>query len=326
MLTPHQAEALCHARPPWVVRKPVPSVMQPARPIKVGTASNTAGAVLNTDDLPEAALTAGGGNRRLGCKTRCAQFWVRAFGLPILLEEEVETPEVADGDPPLVQEWSCPACTFVNHGLLPACEVCGTRRGALEQRHAYRQAPGAQEGVATTAEWPPLQHAIARDDEPSPPEVSDPWEHCEVSSVGSSWLDVDGAATCAELEQELDLEAGESEAGGLVLVDQPPVGVPQEPSLPTSWAARASALPRPGTAAKSPAKGLVAPSTCQARPALGGQNRHVGEEAREEEEEAEEGEIPELEDLQARRSYPQTSRGAAQRRDVTGDAGDPHPA
>lgn len=290
--------------------------MQPARPVKAGIASKTAstGAALNTEDLPEAALPAGAGSRRLGCKTRCAQFWVRAFGLPVLLEDEAQTCEFADGEPPLVQEWPCPACTFMNHGLMPACEVCETRRGAPEQQHALLQAPGAQElGAIAATEWPPLQQKLARDDEPSPREASDPWEHCEVSSVGSSWLDVDGAATCAELE--LDLEAGENESGRdcVVLVDQSAAGMHQEdPPPPPSWAARASAAPRLGAAAKLPAEGSAAQPTWRARPVAAGQSKSVGAEALEEEEE----EVPELQDLQARRSYPQTSRGAAQRRDV----------
>jgi len=29
-----------------------------------------------------------------------------------------------DGTP----SWCCPACTFSNHGILPACEVCGSQR------------------------------------------------------------------------------------------------------------------------------------------------------------------------------------------------------
>ena len=30
--------------------------------------------------------------------------------------------------PPPASEWACPACTFVNSGLLPACELCQTAR------------------------------------------------------------------------------------------------------------------------------------------------------------------------------------------------------
>lgn len=34
--------------------------------------------------------------------------------------------------------WSCPSCTFENSSLLPACEMCGTKRGRLDARPAQR--------------------------------------------------------------------------------------------------------------------------------------------------------------------------------------------
>jgi len=141
-------------------------------------------------------------------------------------------------------------------------------------------APAPAPGEAK-AEWPPL--GKGRDEEASPREWSDPWEHCEVSSTGSSWLDIECAGSCAQLE--LDLEAGEPLDSGayVVLVDLEEAG--SEAS-----AAGEEPVRRP----------LGAPQ---------GQGAEV--------EGVEEGEeVPELQELQARRKLPRPPREVAERRDA----------
>mmetsp|Transcript_63939 Transcript_63939/g.197956 ORF Transcript_63939/g.197956 Transcript_63939/m.197956 type:complete len:326 (+) Transcript_63939:75-1052(+) len=310
--------------PPMVARKPVPTVMHPSRPVVATGASGKPGLELRADGLPEGILAAGGSHRRLGCKTRCAQFWVRAFGLPLLLEEDVENPGAVDSEPldleQAWQEWQCLACTFVNHGLMLTCEVCGTRRAAPSADKppgALVVDPGVRELAAAAVDgWPSLRRAVPpKDDQLSPRAASDPWEHCEVSSSGSSWLDVEGAACFTEID--LDLEAGELDGGSrAVLVGAATAGTGrEEPPAPLArGAAPAGAAVEPGATAEVSVGGAGTrqPPARPPRP----EEAHRSTSAQGAQEDGEERGGPDSQDLEARRTFPCASRGTPERRDV----------
>jgi len=304
IFTSRQAEALCKSRPPTAACRPRVQLVRQKLP------SAASSFELNCDDLPEAGLpsTARTGCRRYGpsCKPRCG-----ILGLPILVEDEAKTPTDSEAEAP--EEWPCPACTFMNHGLLSMCEICVTGRDTqpleAQLQHNAGGPSGALElGASASAEWPPVLAAAAEDAWPSLAEVADSWVHCEVSSMGSSWLDVDVANTSEEevLEEGDDVRA--------VLVSTSTVGAHnQDAKQLQTWAARASAaawLP----AGKGPvARGAAVPPLQQSRPAAGGRGGRCAAGRPSEEEGEEEAVAPELEDLEARRMCPRTSRGARQR-------------
>merc|ERR1712224_217662 len=73
--------------------------------------------------------------------------------------------------------WSCSACTFVNSDDKQACELCSTKREMLLKTPELENATAPSN--LSEDEWPSLQ------------EAADSFIHCEVSSVGSSWLDLE---------------------------------------------------------------------------------------------------------------------------------------
>eukprot|EP00418_Pyrodinium_bahamense_P046771 CAMPEP_0179188952 /NCGR_PEP_ID=MMETSP0796-20121207/93791_1 /TAXON_ID=73915 /ORGANISM="Pyrodinium bahamense, Strain pbaha01" /LENGTH=309 /DNA_ID=CAMNT_0020893071 /DNA_START=171 /DNA_END=1098 /DNA_ORIENTATION=- len=133
----------------------------------------------------------------------------KSLGLPLLSEEAAhsgdEREERACEEELCPAAWSCPLCTFLNCGLLPACEMCQTLRDAERTR-----APLDGPGPGVTPPRRPVPAAAAggesghEEDWPSLHEAADAWELCEVSSVGSSWLDVDAADMRAEDDGEAD--------------------------------------------------------------------------------------------------------------------------
>jgi hypothetical protein len=136
-----------------------------------------------------------------------------------------------------------------------------------------------------------LQEAASEEEE-------DAWVHCEVSSVGSSWLDVDGTNVC----EEYDGETSAILACGVGSAEVAPPAV-------TSWAARAKNIAGQGVAVKVPAHGTAMPPLWRKAP----KEPEPHEYKAEEEEEQEEKEVPEFVDMQARRLHPQVSRGTMQR-------------
>jgi len=176
--------------------------------------------------------------------------------------------------------WSCPACTFLNCSLLPACEMCQTQKDAEPAKYWL-------DAVRPSA-MPP-QEALS--DESSLED--DEWVHCEMSSVGSSWLDVDGA----NVREEDDGEAS------AVMCSAGSTGA--TPPAVTSWAARAKNVAGQGVTVKAPAHGTAMPPLKQ---------RALKEsEPREYKAEEEEEEVAEFMDMQARRLHSQVSRGITKR-------------
>lgn len=109
-------------------------------------------------------------------------------GLPALSEIDEES----DSDCVLVQEesqseWGCHACTFINHGLLSSCEMCGAPKRTAN--HIEKNSHGCNEdaaaafaGLSPAGNWPAL-----------PQQDAESWIDCDVSSVASSWLDIGDA-------------------------------------------------------------------------------------------------------------------------------------
>jgi len=178
--------------------------------------------------------------------------------------------------------WSCPSCTFLNCSLLPACEMCQTQRDA-------DPAQDLSEALGSSVM---LQEAASEESN----QEDDAWVHCEVSSVGSSWLDVDGTNVC----EEYDGEASAILACGVGSAEVPPPAV-------TSWAARAKNIAGQGVTVKVPAHGTAMPPLWRRAPKEPEPREYKAEE------EEEEKEVPEFVDMQARRLHPQVSRGTTQR-------------
>jgi len=233
-----RAEALCFAQPPRRL-KPSPGawVRQPARPPR-----QPAHPELNWNDAPEALLTSARRGRP-GCRSQAFRGERRLPGSVLQpLREEMDTVEGApfsgaetasDGEE---APWACPACTFENAGALPACEMCGHSAASTQAQPAAEQPTPALEPLADgNASWPTLAAA-----------ADTAWDFAEVSSVGSSWLDV------ADLGELVGTEA----ADDFVIVTElgsvrEPVGK-QDPA--STWAARAAAR-APAVSAGGPARG-----------------------------------------------------------------------
>lgn len=263
----------------------------PALPAEAQKPRVTAGPDLNFEDLPEALLPGGAGrkSRQIGYRPERARLRAKSIGLPLMLEaentsgdveaqeEEQEHAYLEEGHP---AAWSCSACTFLNCSLLPACEMCQTQRDAEPAKYWL-------DAVRPSA-MPP-QEALSNESS----QEDDEWVHCEMSSVGSSWLDVDGA----NVREEDDGEAS------AVMCSAGSTGA--TPPAVTSWAARAKNVAGQGVTVKAPAHGTAMPPLRQ---------RVLKEsEPREYRAEKDEEEVPEFMDMQARRLHPQVSRGTTQR-------------
>uniref|UniRef100_A0A7S4SBG2 RanBP2-type domain-containing protein n=1 Tax=Alexandrium monilatum TaxID=311494 RepID=A0A7S4SBG2_9DINO len=286
VFTSSQAEALCKARPP---RGPKKTPALPASPCKLKDCPQ-----LNFDDLPEALLHGRGGLRRcrgMGMLAVAPRPRVKSLGLPRLDEghaaEEGECALAWEAEAEVKEDsqWSCIACTFLNSGLLGACEMCQTQREIQPPKDlpAGRVPDGDED-------WPVLQPTPG--DGRSLPEEMDSWVDCEVSSVGSSWLDIDS------------VQADQAEDAGLVLASSAPQAL-TAPEVVT-WATKARAAAGPGPAARAPVPRAAVPPARRAPQAR--QVRPAREEGEAEEED------PDLLELEERRLQPRTSMGATHRR------------
>jgi len=149
---------------------------------------------------------------------------VKNLGMPVLAEidEDHEATETASQSPDDL-EWMCKICTFANHGLLRRCEICEAARTAEVQTCQ----PDVDLKVVESHQWPSLFEAV------------EAWTACEVSSTGSSWLDLTGPR-----ESDDETDAVMVTAAG-----------PQETR---SWVARAKAAAA-GPTLKVPARGVAVP-------------------------------------------------------------------
>jgi len=193
--------------------------------------------------------------------------------------------------------WSCRLCTFLNCGLLPACEMCQTRRDPdLANDLLDAPGPGAMPPQEATCE-----ESSQEDDE---------WVHCEVSSVGSSWLEVDGTNVREEDEDEAStvlLEEDEDEANTVLLCGAE--STRKTAPGATSWAARAKTIAGEGMAVKVPAHGTAMPPHWRRALKLPQPREHNAEEEGEEE-------CSMIVDVQSKRLHPQASQSTTQRRGV----------
>lgn len=144
---------------------------------------------LNCDDLPEANVWAlGRGPATRGRLAKQSKHRVKNVEIPRLtsLAEAGDESCDDDGFHSTAGDWHCHACTFLNHGLLPRCEVCGADRHAAIPAASVVKGPelalDEQVALATLrsiTEWPAL-----------PQVETDSWIECDVSSIASSWQDV----------------------------------------------------------------------------------------------------------------------------------------
>lgn len=203
------------------------------------------GPALNIDDAPEASI----GHvwpRRSSGRLTLAQRGARRTGARLVthhslnlvhehstlsahtLEEQHggdELAEAADEQP-----WACSACTFVNAGALPMCEMCATRRH--QPAVPATQAEQLGQLPEDVASWPSLEKSADRN-----------FALCEVSSAASTWQlvgDEDDACSTASFIVVGDpeyLSDGASDTAAAATVPSTPT-----PALATaSWASRAGA-------------------------------------------------------------------------------------
>lgn len=170
---------------------------------------------LNCEDLPEASMPGGCGpaSRRLGYRADRYKCRIKSLPLP-LLREDVDTQSELEQPmhPSPADAWHCCACSFTNHGLMSACEICAIARGSAGDLAKYHTSKPPQ-GLSLSDEWPSLR------------EAADSFIDCELSSVASSWLAVGGA--------EFDVDDEE------YAIIAPSAA---EHTTPVSWAARAKPL------------------------------------------------------------------------------------
>lgn len=211
------------------------------------------GPTVNCSDMPEASLVGGSGplSRRIGYRSDRAKFRVKSLAVPMLPEGLVQMSTLVADDGveaycstalsgQFSSSWACPACTFLNSTWLKRCEICNTPVDSLTpltgtslESAAQNTAAAARSNTNADGEhhdWPSLQEAASS------------FVDCEISSVGSSWLNV------ADAEAVVDDESD-------VLVVNPP----EEFAQLQSWAARAKSIAAFGPAVSIPAAGVVAP-------------------------------------------------------------------
>lgn len=223
--TSSQAERLCRDQPPSAKPKSHMAASRPEADVHKRSVCE-AGPALNYSDVPEAALPGGAGplSRMQKRGTPPPKSRVKNLGLPVLAEidedhEVTETASQSPDDP----EWMCKICTFANHGLLQRCEICKAARTAEVQTCQL----DVDLKVVESHHWPSLLEAV------------EAWTACEVSSTGSSWLDLMGPR-----ESDDETDAVMVTAAG-----------PQETR---SWVSRAKAAAA-GPTPKVPARGVAVP-------------------------------------------------------------------
>jgi len=242
-----------------------------------------AGPTLNWEDLPEAQLPGGAGHksRQLGYRPDRVRLRTKSLRLPLISEaerrgrgvEEEQAQTRACKEEGQSAAWSCLACTFLNCSLLPACEMCQTERNA-----APAQEIQDLHNALGRSMMPPQEAAC----EESSSQEGDSWVHCEVSSEGSSWLDVDGTDVFEEAD---DLEASAVVVRDAGSTDAMPPAV-------LSWAARAKNIAGQGVAVKVPSHGTPMPPLWRTR------TPKVPEPREDKAAENDQGEYPELVDTE----------------------------
>jgi len=124
--------------------------------------------------------------------------------------EEVEELPNASLPEGTAEPWACNACTYMNRNNLNVCAMCETGK--------------AEHAEQSVGEYVQVQNMQSSDDWPSLQEAYEGYENCELSSVASSWLDVDVGG----LFEESDM---------LVVAPAP---LPEKKgAISTSWAALA---------------------------------------------------------------------------------------
>lgn len=259
---------MCRDNPPSVKPKSRMPAFRPEVEVADVQHASTAGPTANCDDIPEVMLPGGVRHPSRGRLSK----WrtgirvsgrVKKLRLPALAESDGEATETASESPD-DSEWVCNACTFANHNLLEKCEICESARTA--EVHTCMSAEGLK--VDLHQDWPSLLEAV------------ESWTACEVSSNGSSWLDVVGTQ-----ESEPESELLTVTASG--------------PKQTLSWLARAKSGTA-GPAPRIPANGVRVPPLWEikaaARPAA--------------------AEVDLEDDLDCRRHARQVARDVAQRRRV----------
>lgn len=279
-VTSQQVEARCFASPGFVVPAKIEMAQAPCcklRPPRVHARPTP-----NTLDLPDIGLagTRAGKSRGLSRKQG------RRSALELVPEDYELSGSEETGDEEAEAPWECAACTFSNAGAMPSCEMCAKpRSGPSIARRALRAA-SAEKGISSDADadaWPSLLEATDKS-----------WTLCEVSSVGSSWLDVGDTGQPAE-----DDDVTSSSVSFLVLGE-----VPASEPAAGSWAALAAAGPRPRTS--EPPAAPAPPLWHERRKGCGAAVSEKSKDAA-----VDAGELGELEE---RRLHPTTLRGIAQRR------------
>lgn len=198
-------------------------------------------ATLNTVDLPEAGITYSYQQRSCGRPTH-ARRGVRRTGAKVAANAGLlfvpECSELVAFDLAEIGcstsseaelQWQCSACTFLNASAMPSCEVCGTpkqqRSTCIQITTAIEQMPPHEQDVAS---WPSLAEAVDKS-----------FAFCEVSSVGSSWLEI------GETGEDLIDDETCSVTSFLVLDDASALSQSKSSPPPTasSWAARLAQTP-----------------------------------------------------------------------------------
>jgi len=203
---------------------------------------------VNYGDLPETQLLnrlrdplSAHRGQRSKSKFRAKSLAYPNQSLPALLEDNIDGVRNIDGvhsaqdSEEKTLPWSCSSCTFAKSGLLQRCEMCGSLASGKLKDAAQSTAVEIENRSSEEKAWD------AEQDWPSLSEAIHAFVDCEVSSVGSSWLDIGDAD-------------GIYCDGDVILVNSSE-SRPRE----TSWAARAKSIAAVGPVASLPVSGVVAP-------------------------------------------------------------------
>jgi len=227
--TSAQAERMCKDRAPRVITNKIQPVYAAPQSIsgEIAKEVRVLGPCVNYEDVPEVALIGGSGprSRRVGYRSDRSKFRVKSLALP-LMQEIKEQEELEDTT----------ATNSFEHNSLASHLACKERSWEILYEESSHRSEDSVSGTACT---PPL---IGHHGEfPSLQEALDSFAECEVSSMGSSWLEVEDVS-------------GFEDEGVVVVDDQASKG-----ELPRSWAARAKAVSTKGLAPAVPAAGVLAP-------------------------------------------------------------------
>lgn len=154
------------------------------------------GPTLNCEDVPEVNLWGPGrapvARFRRGKFDKSSKPRMKMVGLPVVSETTAEYSDdsltCGTVQSETETQQGCP-CSRLNRPFYPCGEACRWRQSndTATSAQGYEQAVSKVPVIASTPslDWPALPLAL---------EAADSWVDCDVSSVASSWLDVDGAA------------------------------------------------------------------------------------------------------------------------------------